>query len=77
MTNPILGTLTQETRDTIGVMDSAKTLIEGIGDRISAAVDRAIGNGATEEQLEPFIDLVQALAIARGALASAVAANPG
>ena len=59
-----------------GLEDSATTLISGIAARVQAAVDAAIGNGATEAQLQPVSDVVTALNASSDALATALAANP-
>ena len=58
-----------------GAADSAVTLINGIAARIQAAVEAAIANGATAEQLEPVSAEVAALNEKADALAAAVAAN--
>ena len=66
----------QTVTDTEGVVDSATALINSIAGRIQAAVDAAIANGATAEQLQPLTDEVTALKAKSDALAAAVAANP-
>jgi len=77
MANPIIGELTTEVSETVGVMQSATVLIEGIGARVQAAVDAAIANGATAEELAPVSQLVADLDTTGNALAAAVAANQG
>lgn len=57
------------------VMASAGTLIRGIKDRIQAAVDVAIANGATAEQLAPVSAEVAALDASATDLAAAVSEN--
>lgn len=76
MTNPILGVLTDEIAQTRTVIQSAITLINGISERVHAAVETALANGASESELQPFTDLEAALEADRTALANAVAQNP-
>lgn len=60
------------------VDQSAITLLNGINDRIKAAVDQALANGATAEELQPLTDLQVQLKTDTDALAAAVSANtPG
>lgn len=54
---------------------SAAELINGIGARIQAAVDKALAGGATAEQLAPITDEVAALNAGADALSAAVLAN--
>jgi len=75
MAADLSGTI-QTVKDTEGVVDSATALINSFATRIQAAVDAAIGNGATAEQLQPVTDEVTALKAKSDALAAAVAANP-
>lgn len=75
MTNPILGVLAEEIEQTRGVIRSAITLIDGIRARISTAVEVAIANGATAEELAPFTELEAALETDRSDLARAVNQN--
>lgn len=66
----------QTIKDTEGVIDSAIALINSIAGRIQAAIDAALANGATAEQLQPLTDEVTALNAKKQALADAIAANP-
>lgn len=75
MGNTILDTLATEVTETIGVIQSAVTLINGFKDRQAAAIAEALANGATAEQLQPLYDLNAALDTASTSLAEAVAAN--
>jgi len=75
MAADLSGTI-QTIKDTEGVVDSATALINGLAARIQAAVDAAVANGATAEQLQPVTDEVAALKAKSDALAAAVAANP-
>lgn len=59
------------------VMASATTLINGIGARVQAAVDKALENGATAEQLAPVQEEIDALKTSASALAQAVETVPG
>ncbi len=75
MTNPVLGDLQTAVDKTEGVMESATVLINGFAARLQAAIDQALANGATEAELQPFIDEVAQLNAGADALAAAVASN--
>jgi len=75
MPNPILDQLTAQVTETTGVEQSAIELINGIQSRIDAAVQAAIANGATVEQLQPISDLSTAMEAQTQALAAAIQAN--
>ena len=75
MANQILAALAAQVSNTTTVMGSATTLINGIAARIQKAVDAAIQNGATAEELAPVQDEVTALTNASNELATAVGAN--
>ncbi len=57
------------------VETSAQALIEGFAARLQSAVDAAVANGATAEQLAPVSELSVALDTESDALAAAVQAN--
>ena len=76
MANPVLDALQAQVTAVVGVMQSATTLINGFAARQQAAIDAAIANGATAEQLAPVQAEVDALKAAADPLAAAVAANP-
>ena len=76
MPNPILDALQAEVTDAITVMDGATTLISGFTARVQAAVDAALANGATAEQLAPIQTEIDAMTASANALAAAVAAVP-
>lgn len=76
MTNPILGVLADEIAQTRTAIRSAVVLIDGIRARIDAAVAAAVQNGATEAELQPLVELEQALESDRQELARAVEQNP-
>lgn len=59
-----------------GAMTSATALISGIAARVKTAVDEALANGATAEELAPVTALVDGLNTDGEALAAAVVANP-
>ena len=71
----ILSDLDSKVTKATTVMASASALIRGIKDRIQAAVDAAIANGATEAQLAPVQAEADALSASADDLASAVEEN--
>jgi len=75
MANPVLSDLQTAVTNITTVAASATALINGIAARIQAAVDAAIQNGATADELKPVQDEVNALNAASADLSAAVAAN--
>lgn len=75
MTNPVLGELQTAVDKTEGVMESATVLINGFAARLQTAIEQALANGATEVELQPFIDEVSQLNAGANSLAEAVANN--
>lgn len=73
--NPILADLDSSVSEATTVMKGAQILIEGIAGRIQAAVDAAIANGATAEELAPVSAEVTALRSSSTALQASVVAN--
>lgn len=71
----VLNDLAAQVSANTSVIQSAVTLINGIADRVSAAVTAAIANGATAAELAPVQAEVDALKAADDALAASVAAN--
>ncbi len=71
MLDDLKAAVTRETE----VIASAVTLINGFAARVQAAVDAALANGATEAELKPVQDEVNAMKANADALAAAVAAN--
>lgn len=69
--------LIDKVHNTEGIVDSATTFILGEHARLQAAVDQALANGATAEQLVPVTDEVEVLKTKSDALAEALAANGG
>lgn len=74
--NPVLETLRAQVEASTGVEASATALITGFAARLTAAVEAALDNGATAEELAPIQAEVDALNATSTALAAAVAANP-
>lgn len=75
MPSPILAALEAEVADATTVMASATALINGFAARVQTAVDAALANGATADELAPVQAEIDALNAAGEALASAVVAN--
>jgi hypothetical protein len=75
MPSPILAALEAEVAEATTVMDSATALITGFAARVQAAVDAALANGATADELAPVQAEIDALNAAGDALAAAVVAN--
>ena len=71
----ILDALTAEVTNDTTVMGSATTLITGFAARQQAAVEAALGNGATAEELVPVQAEIDALNASATALAAAVVAG--
>lgn len=70
-----IAALTAEVTAATTVEDSAITFIDGVPGLITSAVNAALANGATSEQLQPLTDLGAALQAKSDALAAAVTAN--
>lgn len=71
-----LGPMTEEVRNARGVIESATIYVRSTAARVQAAVDAALANGATAEQLAPVQAEVDAMNTAAAELADAIAANP-
>ncbi len=67
--------LTTEVTNATTVEASATTFINGFAAALAAAVQAAIGNGATQVQLQPLTDLGVAAQAQTDALAAAITAN--
>lgn len=67
--------LTAEISKATTVERSAEVLINGFSARLDAAVQAAIANGATAEQLQPVSDLGTTLSNESDALQAAILAN--
>ena len=70
-----LSGITNAVTKATSVEASAQALIEGFAARLQTAVDAAIANGATADELAPVKDLATALDTESDALAAAVQAN--
>lgn len=68
---PVIDEMTR----TVGVEQSAIVFIAGVPNLIQAAVDDAIAGGATAEQLQPLLDLKDAVAAKNDELLAALTAN--
>jgi len=77
MSSPVIGQLTSQVQNTIGVEQSAAALINGFQARLDEAVSKALENGATADELQPLSDLSTEMQSNTDALAAAVAANQG
>lgn len=75
MANSVLDALKAQVEKNTQVEASAVVLINGIKDRLKLAVDTALANGATAEELAPVTDEVAALSTSATDLAAAVEAN--
>lgn len=75
MANPNLTALIEEVTHTKGVIESATVFIQGVPALLQAAIDQALANGATEEELAPLQTLEAELEAKRTALETALAAN--
>jgi hypothetical protein len=75
MANPVLNDLALAVTNMTTVTQSAVTLINGIAARITAAIQAALANGATEAELAPVTAEVAALNQSATELAAAVQAN--
>ncbi len=75
MPSPILSELDAAVTAATTVMSSATTLIRGIAARVQAAVDAAIANGATAEELAPVQAEADALKASAKDLGDAVVEN--
>lgn len=70
-----LTTEIEDIRNDTNIITSATAFINGSADRTQAAVDAALANGATAEQLQPVIDVIAEQRAAADQLAAAIAAN--
>jgi hypothetical protein len=75
MASSILAALETQVAQTTSVMASAVALINGIAARVQAAVDAALVNGATADEMKPVQAEVDALTASTTDLANAISAN--
>jgi len=76
MASPVIADLIAAADKIESVAESAITVINGIAARIQAAVDAALANGATAEELKPVQDEVDQLNASADALSAAIANVP-
>jgi len=76
MANPNLASDIAAIRATKGVVESATVFINGTAARIRAAIDEALANGATADELVPLSTAVDEMEAKAAELSSAIAANP-
>jgi hypothetical protein len=76
MANATLAEDIEQVRRTKGVIESATLVINGFAARVDAAIQQALANGATAEELAPLSAVVDETEAAANTLAAAVAANP-
>ena len=69
--SPLIAQVTEATT----VMGSAKTMIDGIAGAVAAAVTAALANGATSAELQPVVDVGNALKTQSDALQASIVAN--
>jgi len=76
MPAPVVAELLATVTETVGVVESATVFINGLAERIRLAIEAALAEGATKEELEPFVQLETDLEAKTDELAAAIAANP-
>jgi alkylhydroperoxidase/carboxymuconolactone decarboxylase family protein YurZ len=72
MPNATLDALAQQVAKNIDAENSAVQVLNGVAGRIQTAVDAALANGATAEELKPVTDEVAALKTSADNLAAAI-----
>lgn len=77
MASPILGELSNEVALTVGTMQSAEVFIDGTSERLERAVQEALRNGATAEELVPVTSFISEMKTQRDELAAAISRQPG
>ncbi len=75
MPSPLLAALEAEVSRATTIQASAVLLIRGIAVRVQQAVQAAVANGATEAELAPVQDEVNALRTSSDDLTAAVSEN--
>lgn len=71
-----LDDIIEDVRTCKGVLESTKVWFDGYRERLQAAIDAAIGNGATAAQLAPVVAEADAAAAKAAEVAAAIAENP-
>ncbi len=75
MANQVLTDLANQVKANTDAEGSAVIVLNGIAGRVAAAVEAAIANGATAEELKPVADEVTALKSSSDALSAAIVAS--
>lgn len=73
--NPVIDALIAQAQANVDAEAAAVVVLNGIKDRIQAAVDAALANGATAEQLAPVTSEIATLKSSSDALSAAIVAN--
>ncbi|HJQ66356.1 MAG TPA: hypothetical protein VJ816_08265 [Gemmatimonadales bacterium] len=76
MPNATLAEDIEQVKRVRGVLQSAKLFIEGEAARLQAAIDQALANGATAEELAPLSAEVDAMEAQANEIAAAINTNP-
>ena len=76
MASPDLATDLAKVTKTKGVLQSVEVYLSGQAARLKAAVDAAMANGATAEELQPFTAEINLMDTEADHVAEAIAANP-
>jgi hypothetical protein len=75
MASPVPALAVAEITETRGVMQSATALIDNFDERLEAARNESLANGATADELAPITTVLEENKAAREALAQAVATH--
>lgn len=75
MASPILNDLVAQVTASKTVMASATLLINGFSTRLQTAIDAALAEGATKDELAPLQELADGVKADVAALAAAITAN--
>jgi len=75
MASQVLGALAAQVQANVDAEASAIIVLNSIAQRVQSAVDTALANGATEAELAPVIEQVNALKSSADALGAAIVAN--
>jgi hypothetical protein len=76
MANATLAEDIEQVKRVRGVLQSTLLFIQGEAGRLRAAVDAALANGATAEELAPLSAEVDAMEAQANEIAGAIATNP-
>ena len=73
MTHPAVAAITLAANNAITVMEGAEITLNGVTGLIRSGVEEAMANGATKEQLDPFVQLAANLDAETGKVSAAIA----